>query len=177
MAKVNINKWAQVGVVFSLLAASISWLYTLFFKNGIANITFAVADIDVGTALKGGVDTSLGGKLIGMLNGIFPIGGTWIGNLLTLAISGFIVIVAGRYIYEWFTFFRARSSRVKLMTVATYGSLLVGVILALMGGKITGVLTWGFLQVMAATAIAFLIVASVYLLVNKFMPKIAILPE
>ena len=177
MAKINLKKWAQAGTMFGILAALISLAYTAIFKNGIANISFVFADIDVGAALKSGTDTGIGGKLLGMLNGFVPVSGTMIGTLISVAISGFIVFVVGRWVYEKATFFRAKGNRTRLMAVALYGSLIVGAALALISGKISSLITWGFLQVTAATAIAFLIVASVYVILNNFIPKIAILPE
>ena len=176
MGKVNFKKWAQVGIVFGLLASGISWIYNWLFSNGIANISFAFADIDVGSALKQGVDTSWAAKILSPVQGIFPSTGI-IGSMLMVAVAGLIVMVAGRYIYEMATFYRAGGKKAKLVAVAIYGSLAVGAVLSLIAGTISSMLTWGYVQVIAATAIAFLIVAVVYVILNNYMPKIAVIPE
>lgn len=176
MAKVNVQKWAQAGIVFGILGAVISWLYSIFSPNGIANISFAMADIDVASKLQQGIDTSLGAKILGPLSGILPQIG-WFSALLLVAVSGLVVFVFGRYLYEWIPV-RARTKQGKLMYVALWGSLAVGMILSLMGGTIADMMSWSFLWITVATAIAFLITALIYVYVlNRFMPKIAIIPE
>lgn len=176
MAKVNVQKLAQTGVVFGILALAISWLYSIVSPKGIANISFAFADIDVASALQSGVDTSLAARILSPLSGILPQTGVFM-SLLGVGVAGLIVIVVGGYLYELIPY-RAKSKQMKLMAFALYGSVAVGAVLAFMAGTITSMISWGYLQVIAGTAIAFLIVALVYVFVaNRFMPKIAIIPE
>ena len=178
MGKVNFKKWAQVGIVFGLLASLLGWLTSMLpFKNGIANISFAFADIDVGSALKTGVGSGIGEKIVSILNGIVPIGGTTLGGLIAVAVSGLAVMVAGRYIYEMATFYRAGGKKAKLVAVAIYGSLAVGVVLSFMAGTLASMISLSFVWITLATIIAFLMVAVVYVIANNYLPKIAVIPE
>lgn len=178
MGKINYMKWGQAGIAFGFLSYLISLIYQFLFKGGIANFSFAIADVDVSNTLKSGVDSSLGTKILGLMNGIIPSGG-WLFNVLAITITGIVVFVLGRLAYEYIPRLKTNNKAQKLMTVSVMGSIIVGVALSLMSGNFSvhPSLTW--LWIILATAIAFFINSVIYVWLGsvKSLEKLMPVPE
>lgn len=176
MAKMNVKSWGKAGALFGLLAWVVGWLVGKLFPEGIGTISFAIApsNIDVGSQLRAGVDTSLGAKILSVTQGILPVGGI-LYQFLVVVISGIAVFLVGRFAYQYLM--KGRTPVTRLLLTALYGSLGIGLLLGIMVRKFA-IPIW---TSVLATAIAFLIIATIYVTINKkagtIGRKLAPIPE
>lgn len=90
--------WSALGV--AVISYLLSWLYNLAkvkipaLANGIATITFAAVDVNVGQQILAGVDTSVAGKFLGAHLGAFGGFQQW----ALLYISAIAIIVIGMWV-------------------------------------------------------------------------------
>lgn len=175
MVKINYKGWAKAGGVFGILAWIIAWIFQKVMpEGGLATISFAAVDVDAASRIKAGVDTSLGAKIMSALQGVPIIGQSGIYNFLVIIVSAIAIFWVGRTLYNYLP--KGKTPVTKLLLVATYGSLVVGIILGLLAKTATAIPIW--FGTVLATLIAFGIVALVYVGINrKISAKIAPIPE
>lgn len=152
--------WASTGI--SLIVYLLAMAYKKFFPGGIANLAFAVTpvDINVGKQISSGLDTSIGGKILGYLGGAIPAG--WEPFLL-IFVTVFAVMLVGNWLNGYIGLGKTPNSRFAFDL--TLGAIGVGLVLGYMSPNI------GAIGVAVAMGIYFLIVVMVYNLARKYIPS------
>ena len=158
----RLTSWGLIGAIVGLVATLISKYYP---EGGILNLKLASPiELDVLSRLRQGLDTSLGEKLFGYFNGVLPIeGNVW----LWAAVTGAIVVVAGRYLLDYIPFFKPKTTTQKLAIVLFYGT----VVMALLTKTMTVGLNLTFASVLGTLLVYYIIVALVSVLVLNIMGK------
>ena len=147
----------KVALGVAVISWLLTWVYS-FFKGGIANITFAAIDVNVGKQIASGLDTSLAGKLIGSMIGAVPAG---LQTFILLFVSALAIVILGRWVNEQLGN-QGKTPNTRFAFDLTIGAVLVGLVLGLISPSI------GALGGVVALGIYFLIVAGVYSLLRNF---------
>lgn len=163
--------WKKI-LYASLGVTAISWLLSWLYKyaqakipaiaNGIATVTFAAVDVNVGQRVVSGVDTSVAGKFLGAHLGAF--GGFQ--QIILLFISAIAIIVVGMYVNKLFDLGKSENS--KFAWELTLGAVAIGLVFGYLSPSL------GYLGTAVAYGIYFLIVSGVYSLARNWGLKNAL---
>lgn len=166
--KIDYKGWAKTGVVFGIVAFLFGKLMVMIAEKGLATFYFAVADFDVATPLRSGVNTGFDAKIMAYLQGIPIVGAGWINQLLVIGLSSIAIFFVGRLIIEGIfpAKMQLRGKVGMLAETAAVGSLVVGLLLGLMITKSVQIPIW---TAAFSTFIAFGVVALVYMGLHKFV--------
>lgn len=155
--------WSALGV--AVISYLLSWLYNLAkvkipaLANGIATITFAAVDVNVGQQIQSGVDTSVAGKFLGAHLGAF--GGFQ--QLALLYISAIAIIVIGMWANKLTDLGKTENTRFAFEL--TLGAATIGLIFGYLSPSVKVIGT------VVAYLIYFAIVAFVYAQVRNLGAK------
>lgn len=170
MPRLDYKGWIKTALVFGGLAFIFSKLLLMFFEKGLATVYFTVAEFDVGSKLRAGVDTSFGAKVMSVMQGVPIVNQPIITQLLTIGLSSIAVFLIGRFVLDLLPDgVKAKTPAFRLAEVATIGSIVVGLFLGLMLTKSIQIPVW---TAAISTFVAFAIVSFAYLLGHKWMPKL-----
>jgi len=171
----KVQKAFQIGVGVGVTSWILGMLLTLLGKSGITGLqsSFGIAPIAQGVKqnIQAGINTSLAAKIIGWLNGLplFDFMG-----LLTLAVSGFLIVLIGSVLFDWltntfkanFAWFSKGPIR-KMVSIATIGTIVSGFGVTIWSNSsISGVKLPAFTAVLTMV-LYFAIVAFVYGVIAK----------
>ena len=155
--------WSALGV--AVISYLLSWLYNYAkvkvpaLANGIATVTFAAVDVNVGSRISSGLDTSVAGKFLGAHLGAFGGFQQWI----LLFISAFAIILVGMWINKGLEMGKTENS--KFAFELTFGAVAIGLVFGYMSSGAGGIALTAPAAA-AGTAFAygiyFLIVAAIY---------------
>jgi len=159
-------KMLRVALGVSVVGWLLTWLYSIlpFAKNGIATISFAAIDVNVGQQIQQGIDTSFAGKYIGSLIGSVPIG---LQTFILLAVSALVIIGIGTWLNKQIGDF-GKTPNTKFAFDMNIGAIVVGLVVGFMSGTATLKPSLAALGTALAVLIYFLIVAGVYNLLRNF---------
>jgi len=162
-------KILRVALGVSVIGWLLTWIYSMlpFAKNGIATISFAAIDVNVGQQIQQGIDTSFAGKYIGSLIGSVPVG---LQTLILLFVSALVIIGIGTWLNKQIGDF-GKTPNTKFAVDMTIGAIVVGLIIGFMSGTSTLRPSLAALGTTLALLIYFLIVAGVYNLLRNFGMK------
>lgn len=165
----KIGKAFQIGVGLGVSSWILGLLLTLLGKSGVTGLqsSFGIAPIATGVKqnIQEGINTSLAAKIIGWLNGLpfFDLMG-----LLTLAISGFLIVWIGSAIFDWLinTFknlaWFGKTPIRKIVSIAIIGTIVSGWIVTIWSNmSLTGIKLPAFTAILTMV-IYFAIVALIY---------------
>lgn len=166
MANADLMRVLRVAFGVSVVGWLLTWIYSLlpFAKNGIATISFAAIDVNVGQQIQQGIDTSFAGKYIGSLIGSVPVG---LQTFILLFVSALAIIAIGTYLNKQFGDF-GKTPNTKFAFDLTIGAIVVGLAVGFMSGTATLRPSLAALGSALALLIYFLIVAGVYNLLRNF---------
>lgn len=154
---------AAMGV--ALISLLLSWLYSMLklkipaLANGIATITFAAVDVNVGNRIQSGVDTSVAGKFLGAHLGAF--GGFQ--QILLIFISAFAIILIGMWINKFFDL--GKTDNTRFAWELTLGAAAIGILFGYLSPNVS------IIGTVVAYGIYFLIVSFVYAQVRNLGAK------
>jgi len=137
---VDYKKSAMAAVGVTVISYGLGWVYSKYFADGIATLTFSAVDVNIASQVKSGIDTSLAGKLLSYLGGVIPVGGT-MNALLTLFVASFLVVVLASFIADKITVGKTETTRfgVSMAIAAGVIGLIVGSISPSVGSLGTGI--------------------------------------
>ena len=154
----------------ALGVAAVSWLLTWFYstlkfaQEGIATISFAAVDVNVGKQISAGIDTSFAGKYVGSLIGSVPVG---LQTFILLLVSAVIIVGVGTWINKQIGDF-GKSENTKFAFDMAIGAIAIGLTVGFMAGTTGLKPNLAALGTALATLIYFLIVAGAYSLLRNF---------
>jgi len=157
---VDVKKVLLASAGVTVIGSGLSWLYARFAPAGIANVSFSIlpVDINVKQQIVSGTDTTLGGKIVNLLQGYVPVGG-WMEAALTIFLASLVIVLLASLISGWLTLGKSETSRFALSLAVSAG--LVGAFL----GKIA--IGIGSLGLALAMILYYGIIATIYFLLRE----------
>lgn len=119
----NFGKIIKDWWLYALIAGAVSWGISFLFSGilkSVPTITFAVQDINVRNEIANGINPQIGQELLQFFAGYIPAG---IAGFLYVAVTAFVLIIAGRILYGFFPLGKKDSVNKLVQTFAWAGIL------------------------------------------------------
>ena len=158
---VDVKKVLMASAGVAVIGSGLSWLYAKIAPAGIANVSFSIfdkilpLDINVKQQIVSGTDTTIGGKIVNMLQGYVPIGG-WAEAALTIFLASLVVVLLASFVSSWLTLGKSETSRFALSLAVS-----AGIVGAVLGKMAIGI---GSLGLALAMILHYGIIATIYFL-------------